>query len=195
LHNYFCCNGIIPGFSQSGGLGLALAQWIIEGEPELDLFGWDIARYDEWADKKFTRARAMDCYSHRYRIHFPYEEHEERDAGRPVRTRPIHAEQQASGAVFGLNSGWEHPLWFAHGSESAIDTSGFERQPWFDAVARECRALREHVGLIDISNFAKYEIRGPGAHDWLYLPRTTVPVSHLCWEYAVGSRVISPSHN
>ncbi|MBX2826360.1 MAG: FAD-dependent oxidoreductase [Gammaproteobacteria bacterium] len=162
--NYFCCTGIIPGFSQSGGLGLSLAQWIVDGEPELDLFGWDLARYDDWADKKFTRARAMDCYSNRYRIHFPYEE---REAGRPVRTRPVYSQQKSSGAAFGLNSGWEHPLWFAGNSESAIDTCGFERQPWLEAVGRECRALRNDVGMIDISNFAKYEIRGHGARQWL----------------------------
>ncbi len=87
LKGYFCCNGIIPGFSQSGGLGLMTAQWIIEGEPELDMFPWDVARFGHWADKGFTKARVEDQYANRFKIHFPYEE---REAGRPMRMRPVY---------------------------------------------------------------------------------------------------------
>ena len=164
LRNYYCCNGIIPGFSQSGGLGMQLAKWIVEGEPELDLFAWDVARFGEWADTSFTKARAMDCYAHRFKIHFPYEE---RDAGRPVRTRPVYERQKELGGVFGLNYGWEHPLWFAPQGTAAEEDYGFERQAWMDVVGDECRTLRNGVGIIDISNFAKYEVSGPGAGDWL----------------------------
>lgn len=165
LQNYYCCNGIIPGFSQSGGLGLMLAQWITTGEPELDMFAWDVARFGiDWTPKTFVKARALDCYAHRFKIHFPYEE---RDAGRPVRTRPVFQRQKDLGAVFGLNYGWEHPLWYAGRDDKTPETYGFERQPWFDAIARECRTLRENAGIIDISNFAKYSVQGPGAHEWL----------------------------
>jgi len=164
LRNYYCCNGIIPGFSQSGGLGLLLAQWIVEGEPELDLFPWDMARYGDWASKSFTKARALDCYGHRFKIHFPYEE---REAGRPVRARPVHERQKQMGAVFGLNYGWEHPLWFAGKGVEPVDEYGFERQSWFQPIAEECRALRDGVGVIDVSNFAKYSIKGKGAAGWL----------------------------
>ena len=164
LRNYYCCNGIIPGFSQSGGLGMLLAQWIVEGETELDLFPWDLARYDDWATKSFTKARVFDCYTHRFKIHFPYEE---RDAGRPVRKRPVYDRQQSLGAVFGLNYGWEHPLWYARDGQEAVETYGFERQNWFEPVGEECEALRADVGIIDVSNFAKYEIKGEGAADWL----------------------------
>ncbi len=164
LRNYFCCNGIVPGFSQSGGLGLLLAQWIVEGEPEMDLFPWDMARYGPWATKGFAKARALDCYANRFKIHFP---HEEREAGRPVRRRPAWERQRELGAVFGLASGWEHPLWYAGPGVEARDTAGFERQPWFGPVGEECRALREGVGLVDVSTFAKYEIAGPGAGAWL----------------------------
>ena len=164
LKNYYCCNGIIPGFSQSGGLGLLVAQWIVEGEPEMDLFPWDLARFGSWADKTYTRARAQDCYSHRYKIHFPYEE---REAGRPVRTRPVHALQKTLGGVFGSSYGWEHPAWFATPDESAVEQYGFERQNCFQAVARECQTLRQSVGIIDISNYAKYEISGAGSEQWL----------------------------
>ncbi len=164
LKNYYCCNGIIPGFSQSGGLGLLLAQWIVEGEPELDLFPWDLARYGSWADKAFTKARVFDCYTHRFKIHFPFEE---REAGRPLRRRPVYERQKELGAVFGLNYGWEHPLWYAPEGVEPREDYGFERQAWFEPVGEECRALRRDVGVIDISNFAKYEITGSGAADWL----------------------------
>ena len=163
LRNYFCCNGIIPGFSQSGGLGLLAAQWMIEGEPEWDMFAWDLARFGEWADKAFTKARVRDQYMHRFKIHFP---NEERAAGRPAMMRPAYEMQRGMGAVFGLNAGWEHPLWFAD-APGTEDTNGFARQNWFEPVGREAAMLRDAVGVIDISNFGKYEVTGPGAGDWL----------------------------
>ena len=163
LDGYWVCGGIVPGYSQSGGLGSQLAQWIVEGEPELDLFAWDLARYGDWTPKPFVMARALDCYAHRFKIHFPYEE---REAGRPVRTRPAFERQRALGAAFGLNYGWEHPLWFAAPGEPREETAGFTRQNWWAPVGRECRMLREAAGVIDISNFAKYVVRGPGALAW-----------------------------
>ena len=163
LRNYFCCNGIIPGFSQSGGMGLMAAQWIINGESDYDMFAWDVARFGPWADAKFTKARVGDQYAKRFAIHFP---NEERAAGRPVRTRPIYEMQQAMGAVFGLNYGWEHPLWFAD-APGVADTNGFTRQNWFEPVGQEVKMLRQAAGIIDISNFAKYSVRGPDAAEWL----------------------------
>ncbi|MGB0967148.1 MAG: GcvT family protein [Halocynthiibacter sp.] len=172
LSNYFCCNGIIPGFSQSGGLGLLAAQWIIEGEPQYDMFAWDLARFGDWADEKFTKAKVQDQYANRFSIHFP---NEERSAGRPARVRPAYEMQKDMGAVFGLNCGWEHPLWFAD-KPGVTDTNGFTRQNWFEPVANETKMLRDHVGVIDISNFANYRITGPGAHDWLdALLANTIP--------------------
>ena len=187
LRNYFCCNGIIPGFSQSGGLGLLAAQWMIEGEPEWDMFAWDLARFGDWADKAFTRARVRDQYMHRFKIHFP---NEERAAGRPAMTRPAYEMQRGMGAVFGLNAGWEHPLWFAD-EPGTEDTNGFARQNWFEPVGREAAMLREAVGIIDISNFGKYEIAGPGAGDWLdrlvanHVPRET---GRSCLTPLIGMR-------
>jgi len=163
LSNYFCANGIIPGFSQSGGMGLMAAQWITEGETEWDMFAWDVARFGDWADAAFTKARVGDQYAHRFSIHFP---NEERAAGRPVRTRPVYVLQRDMGAVFGLNYGWEHPQWFAD-TPGTKDTNGFTRQNWFEPVGRECRMLRDAAGIIDISNFAKYRVTGDGASDWL----------------------------
>ncbi|MEJ6399099.1 GcvT family protein [Yoonia sp. 208BN28-4] len=163
LDGYFCCNGIIPGFSQSGGMGLMAAQWIIEGETQYDMFAWDMARFDSWATKDFTKARVQDQYAHRFAIHFP---NEERSAGRPARTRPIYETQKQMGAVFGLNGGWEHPVWFAD-HLGASDTNGFTRQNWWGPVGEECKMLRDRAGIIDISNFAKYRCQGPDAETWL----------------------------
>ena len=188
MKNYFCCNGIIPGFSQSGGMGKLAAEWMIEGEPSLDMFAWDLARFGSWADKAFTKARVRDQYGHRFKIHFP---NEERSAGRPVRTRPAYALQQEMGAVFGFNFGWEHPLWFAAEGEPREETAGFARQNWWNPVRREARMLREHAGIIDISNFAKYEVTGPGAQAWLdalFANRMPVRTGQICLTPLIGRR-------
>ncbi|RBI85648.1 dehydrogenase [Rhodosalinus halophilus] len=161
MRGYFACCGIIPGFSQNGGLGRLAAEWMVEGEPSLDLFGWDLARFGDWATKDFTKARVRDQYAHRFAIHFPGEE---REAGRPVRTRPAYGMQREMGAKFGLNYGWEHPLYF---DAETPDSAGFTRQPWWESVGREARMVRARAGILDISNFAKYRVAGPGAEDWL----------------------------
>ena len=184
---YFCCNGIIPGFSQSGGMGQMVAQWIIEGEMQYDMFAWDLARFGDWADKAFTKARVGDQYAHRFKIHFP---NEERAAGRPARTRPIYDMQQKMGAVFGLNYGWEHPLWFA-ATPGVKDTDGFTRQNWWEPVGVEARTLRDKAGIIDISNFAKYRVKGPGAEDWLnavFANRMPREVGRSCLTPLIGKR-------
>ncbi|MEM9583240.1 MAG: FAD-dependent oxidoreductase [Pseudomonadota bacterium] len=187
LKGYFCCNGIIPGFSQSGGLGALTAEWIVTGEPHLDLFPWDLARFGAWADKKFTKARVGDQYANRFSIHFP---HEERSAGRPARTRPAYERQKAMGAVFGLNYGWEHPLWFAD-APGVQDTNGFTRQNWFEPVGAECRMLRKKAGIIDISNFAKYSVTGEGAEVWLdrlFANRMPGKIGRSCLTPLIGAR-------
>ena len=188
LTGYFCCNGIIPGFSQSGGMGKLAAEWMVEGEPSLDMFAWDLARFGHWANKAFTRARVQDQYTHRFKIHFP---NEERAAGRPVRTRPAHDMQGRLGAVFGLNYGWEHPLWFAAQGEPTSETIGFTRQNWWAPVGREARMLRDAAGVIDISNFAKYAVKGPGAQTWLealFANRMPSQTGRSCLTPLIGKR-------
>jgi dimethylglycine dehydrogenase len=187
LRNYFCCNGIIPGFSQSGGMGLMAAQWITTGESQYDMFAWDVARFGRWADKAFTKARVGDQYAHRFKIHFP---NEERAAGRPVRVRPANGLQASMGAVFGLNYGWEHPLWFAD-RPGVEDTNGFKRQNWFEPVGAEARMLRDAAGIIDISNFAKYVASGTGAEAWLnavFANRMPRDVGRSCLTPLIGVR-------
>jgi dimethylglycine dehydrogenase len=188
LSNYFCCNGIIPGFSQSGGMGLLAADWIVTGETRYDMFAWDIARFGDWADAAFTKARVRDQYANRFKIHFP---NEERDAGRAVRKRPAYDAQRDMGAVFGLNYGWEHPLYYGDEVGAKDETHGFTRQAWWDVVGRECKMLRDNAGIIDISNFAKYRVKGTGAEDWLNalfannMPKT---VGRSCLTPLIGVR-------
>ncbi|MDA3858572.1 MAG: FAD-dependent oxidoreductase, partial [Roseovarius sp.] len=188
LKNYFMCGGIIPGFSQSAGMGLMVAQWITTGEMEYDMFAWDIARFGLWAnDKAFVKAKVQDQYAHRFAIHYP---NEERSAGRPLRTRPVYVRQKELGAVFGLNYGWEHPLWYAS-TPGTVDSNGFTRQNWWAPVGEECRRLRERAGIIDISNFAKYRVKGPGAEDWLnavFANRMPRAVGRSCLTPLIGVR-------
>ncbi|MDF1727646.1 MAG: FAD-dependent oxidoreductase [Sulfitobacter sp.] len=186
LRNYFCCNGIIPGFSQSGGMGLLAADWIVKGESRYDMFAWDMARFGDWADAAFTKARVGDQYAHRFKIHFP---NEEREAGRPMRQRPAYAAQRDLGAVFGLNYGWEHPLYYGYPVGAKDKTEGFTRQGWWDQVGRECLMLRERAGIIDISNFAKYRVAGQGAEDWLnglFANRMPKAVGRSCLTPLIG---------
>jgi len=188
LKGYFMCGGIIPGFSQSAGMGLMAAEWLVNGEMPHDMFAWDIARFGQWAnDRGFVKARVRDQYAHRFAIHYP---NEERSAGRPLRTRPVYETQAEMGAVFGLNYGWEHPLWFAD-RPGVADTNGFTRQNWWAPVGAEARMLRERAGIIDISNFAKYRVKGPGAEDWLnavFANRMPKSVGRSCLTPLIGVR-------
>jgi dimethylglycine dehydrogenase len=161
VSNYFCCNGVIPGFSQSGGMGMLAAEWITKGETQYDMFAWDLTRFGDWCNDAFTKERVRDQYANRFKIHFPGEE---REAGRPLRKRPAFQFQKELGGVFGLNYGWEHPLYFDFDTP---DTAGFTRQDWWKSVRREALLLRQNVGIIDISNFGKYLCRGDGAYEFL----------------------------
>ncbi|WP_104020321.1 GcvT family protein [Roseovarius nitratireducens] len=188
LKGYFCCNGIIPGFSQSAGMGWMVAEWLVNGEMKYDMFAWDVARFGLWAnDRDFVKAKVKDQYAHRFAIHYP---NEERAAGRPLRVRPAYEMQREMGAVFGLNYGWEHPLWFAD-APGTQDTNGFTRQNWWAPVGEEARMLRERAGIIDISNFAKYRVRGPGAEAWLnavFANRMPRAVGRSCLTPLIGVR-------
>jgi len=164
LTNHFVACGMIPGFSQSAGVGWALADWILEGSPPIDMMPLDVSRFGDWATKGYTLARTAENYGKRFAIAYPGEE---REAGRPLKTPPVYDLLKAEGAVFGAAYGFERPLWFAKDGEEPRDILTFRRPNWFDAVGRECRALRTSVGMIEISGFAKYEIEGPGAEAFL----------------------------
>ena len=164
LGDYWVAVGVMAGFSQGGGIGMALADWMIAGEPPMDLFALDVARFGDFATPRYTLARVKENYAKRFGIAYPFEE---REAGRPARTTPIYDRQKAMGAVFGPVFGTERPLWFAPKGTEAKDVLSFRRSNWFAAVGEEARGLRAGVGLVDIASFAKYEVEGPGAAAFL----------------------------
>ncbi|RJT31981.1 FAD-dependent oxidoreductase [Mesorhizobium waimense] len=164
LKNYFCACGVMSGLNQGAGIGKVISEWIVEGEPEMDVNFWDVARFGRWAGKRFTFERTKYYYENRQERPYP---HLECAAGRPVRTFPAYAAQKAKGAVFGFNNGWEQPLWFARPGDEKRDIFGYARQNWWNTVGEECRAVRTAAGLFEISTFAKYRISGAAAQAWL----------------------------
>ena len=162
LQGYWCACGVMAGFSQGGGVGLALAQWILNGDPGFDVWAMDVARFGDWASKAYTNAKVRENYSRRFSIRFP---NEELPAGRPLRTSPIYDRLRSRGAQFGAAAGLEVPLWLA--PEGVRDEFSWHRSTDFDAVGEEVRAARCSVGLSETTGFAKYRVTGPGAAAWL----------------------------
>lgn len=164
MRNYYVACGVMAGFSQGGGVGLSLAQWIIEGEPGMDVFAMDVARYGPFATAGYTYDKVCENYRRRFKITFP---NEELPAARPLKTTPVYDRLAAEGAVFGDAFGLEHALWFSKNGAGTIETPSFRRSNAFGPVGEECQAVREAVGLLEIANYAKYEVTGPGAEAWL----------------------------
>jgi dimethylglycine dehydrogenase len=162
MTNFWSACGVMAGFSQGGGVGLALANWIIEGDPGFDVCAMDVARFGDWATPKYTNAKVRENYSRRFSIRFP---NEELPAARPLKTTPIYDRLKAAGAQFGAAFGLEVPLWYA--PEGVKDEFSWYRSTDFDHVAAEAKAVRQGVGLTEISGFAKYSVYGPGARDFL----------------------------
>lgn len=157
---YWAACGVMAGFAQGGGVGLALAQWIIQGEPEVDIYAMDVARFGSYASRNYTIAKAREFYAHRFQMAYP---NEYWPAGRPAKTSAVHGKLEASNAVFGVSFGMEVPLYFAPAGQPAIEAPSLRRSNAFPAVAEECRASRNGVGMLDISSFGKYLVSGPNA--------------------------------
>jgi len=164
LRNFWVACGVMAGFSQGGGVGLALAHWMVDGDPGADIWGMDVARYGEWATRRYTNVKVRENYSRRFRIRFP---NEELPAARPLKTTPIYDRLQAENPVWGDYCGLEHALWFAPKGSDAREDVTFRRSNAHAHVAAECRAVRDAVGMIEISNYGKFEVTGPDAERWL----------------------------
>ena len=164
LRNFWVACGVMAGFSQGGGVGLALSRWMVEGDPGADVWGMDVARYGDWTTLAYTNAKVRENYSRRFSIRFP---NEELPAARPLRTTPIYEHLKAEHAVFGDYCGLEHALWFAPSPQAAHDEVSFRRSNSHEHVAAECRAVRDAVGLLEISNYGKFEVTGEEAAPWL----------------------------
>ncbi|MEQ8355972.1 MAG: FAD-dependent oxidoreductase [Kiloniellaceae bacterium] len=164
LSNFWVACGVMAGFSQGGGVGLALSNWIVEGDPGLDVFAMDVARFGDYATLAYTNTKVRENYSRRFQITFP---NEELPAARPLRTTPVYERFKAENAVFGVGYGLEYPLWFAPKGAEPVEEPSYRRSNAFASVKAECQAVREAVGLLETSNFAKYEVSGPDAEAWL----------------------------
>jgi dimethylglycine dehydrogenase len=164
LKNFWVACGVMAGFSQGGGVGLALAHWMVDGDPGADIWGMDVARYGSWATPAYTNAKVRENYSRRFRIRFP---NEELDAARPLRTTPLYDRLVEENAVFGEYCGLEHALWFAPAEVAATEDISFRRSNAHQHVGAECRSVRESVGMIEISSYGKFEVDGPDAAAWL----------------------------
>ena len=162
LRGYWCACGVMAGFSQGGGVGFALSNWMIEGDPGFDVWAMDVARYGDWATLAYTNKKVQENYSRRFSIRFP---NEELPAGRPLRTTPVYDRLLAAGAQMGEAYGLEQALWFA--PKGVVDEFSWRRSTDFEHVAEEVNAVRTAVGIMEIASFAKYTIRGSGASDWL----------------------------
>jgi len=188
LRNYFLACGYSFGITQAGGIGHYIAGWMMNGEPEIDLWSVDSRRYGSYANWAYNHEKIEDTYPRLYSSIYP---NEWRDAARPNRTSPVYAYQQAAGAVFGDYYGWECPNYFSDAEEDRREKPSWRRNNSFPYVARECRHVMEHVGLLDLTRFAKTAISGPGAESWLnHMTCQKVPV-------AVGRIALCPmlDHN
>lgn len=161
LRNFFHCNTFSFGITQGGGAGKALAEWVVHGQTEWDLWSLDRRRFGDYATTAYTVAKAIEVYQNEYASSFPYEE---RPAGRPLRTSPLYQQLKAKGARFGARGGWERAVYFDLGGKLPADTHSFRRENiWHPAVAEEVKAVRERVAVLDLPGFTKYELKGPGA--------------------------------
>jgi len=161
--NYWVACGVMAGFLQGGGVGKSLAEWMINGTPQADIFGMDIARYGEFAsNREYIRQTTGQFYSRRFVMSYP---NEQLPAGRPLRTSPAYESMDAAGAKWGSSWGMEVPLYFA--PKGFAETPTLRRSNAFDLVGEECRGVRNGVGILDITAFARYEITGPQAEAWL----------------------------
>jgi dimethylglycine dehydrogenase len=190
LRNYWLNEGHSFGVTAAGGAGWQLAEWIVEGEPSVDMLGVDPRRFGPYASRGYLREKNEEAYANVFTLHYP---DEERVAARPLRRAPCYDRMAALGAVFGSIYGWERPGWFAPAGYELSDKDkacpdvllrhnhparpadgkpprerwSFRRSNYFECVGAECRHVHEAVGLQDMSPFAKYEVSGPGAEAWL----------------------------
>ena len=164
MRNYWSACGVMAGFSQGGGVGLMLAQWMIEGEPERDVMAMDVARFGDWITPGYTLPKVIENYQKRFSVSYP---NEELPAARPHRTTPMYDIFSGMGAVWGQQYGLEVANYFAQGDEPTYETPSFRRSDAFAATGREVMGVRNAVGINEVQNFGKYSVTGPRARAWL----------------------------
>ncbi len=164
LPGFWTACAVMAGFSQGGGVGLTVAEWMVEGEPSRDVFAMDVSRFGDYCSRSYTRDTVVQNYQRRFAVSYP---NEELPAGRPLKTTPLYGIWKSRNAVFGHMFGMEAVNYFAPEGEEPYEIPSFRRSNAFDVVAEECRAVREAVGLNEVHNFGKFEVTGPDAESWL----------------------------
>jgi dimethylglycine dehydrogenase len=160
---YWCACAVMAGFLQGGGVGKSLAEWMIHGEPEADVYGMDVARYGKFAEnKEFIKQTTGQFYSRRFVMTYP---NEQLPAGRPLKMAPSHDAMTEAGCQWGNSWDLEVPLYFA--SKEFEENPSLKRSNAFPIVGDECKAVRKGVGLLDITGFSRFEVAGPNAKAWL----------------------------
>ena len=155
------------GIAQSGGAGKVLAEWIVDGATEWDMWAVDPRRFGKWADQDYTLAKALETYGHEYAMHFPRHAW---PAGRNKRLSPLHDRIAAMGAQFGAYGGWERANWFAREGDDTSEESTLtwsRSGPWEPRIREECEAVRDAAGVLDLCGFSRFELKGEGAAEWL----------------------------
>ena len=186
LRNMWLAEGFSFGITAAGGSGYYLAQMMVNGEAEIDMASLDPKRYGSWMTTQYAARKNEEAYAHVYELHYP---DEERPACRPLRTSPAYDRQKAAGAQFGQVNGWERPNYYAPAGFDDKAARSFRRGAWWQYARAEAEAIRNGVGLIDATAFAKHLVRGPGATaflDWFTtnrLPR----VGRINLTYALTS--------
>ncbi|MEM8731484.1 MAG: FAD-dependent oxidoreductase [Pseudomonadota bacterium] len=164
MRNYWSACAVMAGFSQGGGVGLTLAQWMVEGEPERDVFAMDVSRFGPWITADYTVPKVIENYQKRFSVAYP---NEELPAARGLRRTAMYDVFDALGAVWGAQYGLEVANYFAQGEEPRFEEPSFRRSNAFEATAREVKAVRAGVGINETQNFGKYRVTGPGARAWI----------------------------
>ena len=162
VRNFWQCCGSSIGIAQGAGCGKYLAQWMIDGDAEINMAGLDPRRFCGINDDDWVRAKSLQDYTHMYKLHLPGEE---RDAGRGVRKSTLYEKLKDKGAVFTEAASWERPKWFS--LDGRAEEAGFGRTNVHDVVAAECMAVRDRVGVTDLSSFAKFDVTGADAEAFL----------------------------
>ena len=155
------------GITQAGGAGKVLAEWVVEGQTEWDMWAVDPRRYTAHADHEYVLAKARETYGHEYAMHFPRHEW---PAARDRKLSPVHERVRALGGVMGTYNGWERANWFAAPGDdtSEATTQTWDREgPWTPRIRAECEAVRDRVGVLDLPGFSRFELEGEGAAQWL----------------------------
>lgn len=167
VKNAFECCVFTFGIAQGGGAGKVLAEWVVDGGTEWDMWAVDPRRYTDYTDHEYCVAKGMEVYGHEYAMHFP---HHEWPAGRDKKLSPVHEQVKALGGQMGAFNGWERANWFAKAGDDTREaaTQTWNRDgPWAARVKEECEAVRDACGVLDLPGFTRLWISGPGADDWL----------------------------